>query len=323
VSARVVTLGEAMLRLTAPRGTRLAASPAYEVHVAGAEANVAAALARLGVAVTWISALPATPPGDRVAEELAAAGVDLSHVTRLPGARLGLFFAELAAAPRATRVWYDRADSAFTKLESFDAGVLEGAAYAVVSGITPALGPRSRELAERFAAEAHAHGASLCIDVNYRALLWPPEEAAAVLAPLLAQAGVVVCAARDAELLFGLEADDAEPARRLAEQIATNADLVAVTLGDRGSEVYAAGETRRRAVEPADVVDPFGTGDAFTAGLLWGLLEGLDPGNVLAAATALAGLKCTIAGDLSRFDRAELLAALGSIAGTDRRPILR
>jgi 2-dehydro-3-deoxygluconokinase len=71
------------------------------------------------------------------------------------------------------------------------------------------------------------------------------------------------------------------------------------------------------------VVDPFGTGDAFTAGLLWGLLEGLDAHDALAAATALAGLKCTITGDLSRFDRAELVAALGSIAGTDRRPILR
>jgi 2-dehydro-3-deoxygluconokinase len=318
-----VTLGEAMLRLTASPGRRLADATALDAHVAGAEANVAAALASLGVEVRWVSALPPTPIGDRVARELAAVGVDLSAVVRLPNTRLGLFFAEPGTPPRDTRVWYDRAASAFTQLDAFDARVLDGVEYAVVSGITPALGKRSRKLAERFSAEARERGAALCVDVNYRALLWPAQEAAATLAPLIADASVLVCAARDAQLLFGIDPDEPEPARRLREQVAPDAELVAITSGERGGEVHAHGETVQRAAEPAQVVDRFGAGDAFTAGLLWGLLEGRDPAGSLAAATALAALKCTITGDLARIGRDELLAALDTAPDAAGRAIVR
>jgi 2-dehydro-3-deoxygluconokinase len=301
-----------MLRLTSPPGQRLAAAHALGIHVAGAEANVAAALAPLGVGVRWVSALPASPVGDRVARELAAAGVDLAFVARLRNTRLGLFFAEPGTGPRATRVWYDRAGSAFTHLETLDARVFDGVEYAVVSGITPALGTRSLALTRRFTAEARSRGVALLIDVNYRALLWPPHEAAETLAPLLADADAVVCADRDAQLLFGIDAEEPEPARRLAEQVATNAGVVAVTRGHRGAELYAARETIRGAVEPAQVVDRFGAGDAFTAGLLWGLLEDSGAAGALEAATTLAALKCTLAGDIARFGRDELLAAIGS-----------
>src|ERR1700731_3929064 len=95
-----IALGEAMLRLTAPPGQRLHRARTLESHVAGAEANVAVALAHLGVPVAWVSALPANPLGDRVAGELAGAGVDLSFVERPAEARLGLFFVEQGATPR-------------------------------------------------------------------------------------------------------------------------------------------------------------------------------------------------------------------------------
>src|SRR3954454_6511374 len=166
--ADVVALGEAMFRLTAPEGDRLRGADTLSVHVAGAECNVAVALARLGVSAAWVSALPESVVGRRVADEVGAAGVDLAGVSWIAGARLGLFFVDAGIPPRPTSVVYDRAGSAFAGLEAFDAARLDGARFAVLSGITPALGAASRVLAERFVAAAAAAGARLCLDVNFR-----------------------------------------------------------------------------------------------------------------------------------------------------------
>jgi 2-dehydro-3-deoxygluconokinase len=97
---RAVALGEAMLRLSTR--DRLERVTSLAVHVAGAEANVAAGLAQLGWRVTWLSRLPNVPAGRRVANELALVGVDVSHVKWTESGRVGLFFAEFGVRPRTT-----------------------------------------------------------------------------------------------------------------------------------------------------------------------------------------------------------------------------
>jgi 2-dehydro-3-deoxygluconokinase len=309
----VVALGEAMLRLTTRLGDRLDQATDLEVQVAGSEANVAVALAQLGVDVAWLSRLPATPLGRRVAGDLASAGVDVSYVRWAPAeSRLGVFFAEAGVAPRATRVWYDRRASAFTEMapDELDARVVAGASWALVSGITPALGPLSHALTERFVAQARAEGAALCIDVNYRAQLWSPDEARTALEPLLRQAALVVCARADAERIFGLEGSDEAIVRELRTRCCPEAHAVVLTLGERGCiALDGDGEALMRPAIPATVVDPFGAGDAFVAGLLWGLLRG-DLVSALARATAVAALKCTLRGDQARVDPAEVESLL-------------
>jgi 2-dehydro-3-deoxygluconokinase len=309
----VVTLGEAMLRLTTRLGDRLDQAADLEVQVAGSEANVAVALAQLGVDVAWLSRLPATPLGRRVAGDLAGAGVDVSHVRWAPAeSRLGVFFAEAGVEPRATRVWYDRRGSAFTEMapDELDAGVLAGAAWALVSGITPALGRLSHALTERFVAHARMQGAALCIDVNHRAQLWSAGEARIALEPLLRQAELVVCARADAERVFGLEGSDEAIVRALRTRCCPEADAVVLTLGERGCVALDGdGEALVQPAIPATVVDPFGAGDAFVAGLLWGLLRG-DLATALARATAVAALKCTLRGDQARVDAAEVESLL-------------
>ena len=299
-----------MLRLTAPAGERLESAGRLEAYVAGAEANVAAALARLGIATAWVSALPASPLGDRVARELTAAGVDLAFVERVTDARLGLFFVELGSEPRATRVWYDRAGSAFSRLETIDPSALAGAEFAVISGITPAIGAASRALAEAFVREAHAQGVRVCVDVNYRSLLWSADAAREGLAELLVDAAVVVCGERDARVVFGIDSEAGDAVQQLAERWAPAAEIVVLTRADRGSDLFTDGETIRRKAPDTRVIDRFGAGDAFTAGLLWALLEGRAHSDALEAATALAALKCTTFGDLARFGRDELEAAI-------------
>src|SRR3989338_9981679 len=112
----LVTLGEVMLRLSVASPARFETARQLDVLIGGAEADVAAACARLGLCAAWVSALPANPWGERIRRELSAHGVDCTHVRMTDGARVGVYFLEHGVAPRPTRVLYDRRDSAFGRL---------------------------------------------------------------------------------------------------------------------------------------------------------------------------------------------------------------
>ena len=204
MSAEVVTLGEAMLRLSVPELGRLAQADRLDVRVGGAEANVAVALARLGRRAAWVSAVPDNPLGRRVTDAVAAAGVDVTGVRFVPGSRVGLYFVEFAPAPRATEVYYDRAQSAFATAVAVDAAQLAGARYAVLSGISLGVSAHARTVSLAFARAAQDAGAALAVDVNYRARVWSPAAAREAIAEVLHDAAVVVCSARDAHTVFEL-----------------------------------------------------------------------------------------------------------------------
>ena len=294
---RVVTLGETMLRLSTH--ARLDRADELDVHVAGSESNVAVALAQLGWNAAWFSALPDTPTGRRVANDVAACGVDVSRIRWVDGGRVGLFFVEFAEPPRSTTVWYDRSNSAAAALEpdDLDVGILEGADYAVVSGITGGIGHGARALARRFAAEAARRGAKVCVDVNYRPRLWEQVEAAPATADLIGAADIVVCSARDADRLWNIDGDPHDAVLHLREAYAARADLVVLTIGGDGAIASLPdGSLVEQRAYPATVVDRIGAGDAFVAGLLWGL-EARDVAEALRAGALAAALKCTMRGD--------------------------
>lgn len=314
----VVGLGEVMLRLSPPIGRRIENADVLEVHAAGAEANVVAALARLGVPSALVSVLPETPLGRRAAAELAAAGVDLHRLRWAEDGRIGTFFVEHGVGARSTNVLYDRAGSAFAESIRWPHGSLDGVQYALVSGITPALSAAARDATSAMLAEAADRGVPVCVDVNYRSRLWSPEVAREYMSPILASARVVVCSARDADRVFGACADD--PARFRA-QWAPQAGLCVITAGDSGARAVA--ETEEvLVVEAVDtlVVDRLGLGDAFVAGLLDGLLRHCSVEEALGTGAVLAAMKATVAGDLSLTRRQELDALL---AGSGASEVLR
>src|SRR6059036_2603635 len=166
----LVTLGEVLLRLAIPSPGRFETARHLDVQIGGAEANVAAACARLGLKVAWISALPANQWGERIRRDLVGHGVDCAHVRMTEHARVGLYFLEYGVPPRPVRVLYDRRDSAMSQLapEEVDWALVREARLVHLSGITPALGEAPRSLLERALAEA----ATVSFDVNYRATLW-------------------------------------------------------------------------------------------------------------------------------------------------------
>jgi len=317
----LVALGEVMLRLAPPSPQRLEQATSLDVQIGGAEANVAAACARLGLRTALISAVPAEHAwGDRTVREMTGHGVDCSGVLRRPGSRLGLYFLEYGAAPRPVRVLYDRRDSALSRLvpEEVDWGLVRRARMVHLSGITAALGPSLRDVLRRACDEAEGAGVTISLDVNYRSRLWSAKEARAFLLEIFPRLHYLFIGADDATTVFDLLGSPEEmlgALRALAPGATT-----ALTLGEAGSAVRA-GEVTVRPSKLYDVtvVDRLGAGDAYAAGFLWATLSGRPAQEAVDAATALAALKCTIWGDVPVVTRAELDELLATDSTEIRR----
>lgn len=307
----VVTLGETMVRLSPKGRLRLEQATELAVMPGGAEANVAVGLARLGMEAGWISKLPDHPLARLIVGELRRHGVDTSRVVWAPEGRVGLYFFEGGVAPRPPRVWYDRHGSAVTTLEDgeVDWPYLTSARVVLVTGITPALSPRLRELTKRVGREVRAAGKVFALDVNYRAKLWPPAEAAACLGELLPSVGLLFCGLGDAERVFGFAGEPETVARAFKEKFGI--PTVVLTLGAEGSLALADRVYRQRRIPRVETVDPLGAGDAFAAGFLYGYLtagvqRGLEVGG------AMGALACTVEGDFAFVTLAEVEDLLAS-----------
>src|SRR5947207_2307640 len=226
---RVVTFGELLLRLSPPGEERLLESPELHTCFGGAEANVAVALSHLGVRCDYVTRVPDNPLGDAGVEALRKEGVGTRWIARGgSGDRLGLYFVEPGVDLRAMRVVYDRAGSAFARLDphSIDwPAVLAGADWFHVSGITPALGEGPVAALAGAIACARARGTPVSLDLNYREALWRDRNPRPLLEPLARRAGVLIGNPAAVSAMLGLPADDAslaspERARALAEQLA-------------------------------------------------------------------------------------------------------
>jgi 2-dehydro-3-deoxygluconokinase len=293
----LVTLGEVLVRLSIPSPARFETAQQLDVQIGGAEANVAAACARLGARTAWLSALPANAWGDRVVQELRGHGVDCAHVRRLDDARMGTYFLEYGVPPRPIRVLYDRRDSAFARLraDDLDWRPVREARLLHVSGVTPALGDNGKALVRRAVAEAR----EVSFDVNYRATLWTPAAARAFVDEVLPLARWLFLGEAEARTVFGLSG---EPPAML-DAVGRLAPKATVTLlrGAEGALTLDGGRVltprQRHAVQ---MVDPIGAGDAFVAGFLWATLAGKSRQEAVDAGNAVAALKCSIWGDIAR-----------------------
>jgi 2-dehydro-3-deoxygluconokinase len=310
----LVGLGEVMLRLAAPPPQRLDQSVALDVQIGGSEANVLAAVSRLGLRTAFISALPAEHAwGDRTVRELSGHGVDCTGVLRRPGSRMGLYFLEYGVPPRPVRVLYDRRDSAMSQLvpEEVDWGIVLGARMVHLSGITAALGDNLRAVIRRACREAQSAGVPVSFDVNYRSRLWSAKEARDFLSEALTAVRYLFIGSDDAETVFELSGEPEKVLRGLARL--APAATIALTLGEAGSAVLDAGAVLRPSrLYTVTTVDRVGAGDAYAAGFLWRVLQGRSAQEAVDAATALAALKCTIWGDIALVRPPELEELMAS-----------
>ncbi|MBX3560875.1 MAG: sugar kinase [Sphingomonas sp.] len=328
VNGRFLCFGELLLRLTAPGRELLLQTGRLHAHVGGAEANVAVGLARLGHDVAMVSRVPDNALGDAARGHLRRYGVNDAAVAVAPG-RMGLYFLSPGAGLRASAIVYDREGSAFALAgtEDFDwNALLDGAGILHLSGITPALGPRSADAAIAAAEAARAKGVPVSFDGNYRAQLWNrwDSDPKAILTRLVGQADILFGNHRDISLLLDREFDgDGEARRREAAEAAfaafPNLELIASTArhvddADRhriSARVDMPGASHQtEEVLVAGIVDRIGAGDAFAAGVLHGWHGGSDAESMARTGLALTALKHSLPGDASLFGQADIDAFL-------------
>ena len=304
----LVTLGEVLLRLSVPSPARFETARQLDVQVGGAEANVAAACARLGLKVAWISALPANQWGDRIRRELVGHGVDCAHVRTTEHARVGVYFLEYGVPPRPIRVLYDRGDSAFARLAEGDVDwePVRRARLVHLTGVTPALGDGPRALVHRAMREASAFS----FDVNYRASLWPPADARRFLDAVLPHVRYLFLGQAEAQTIFNLAGTTEQTLEALA-RLAPKA-TVSLQLGEAGAIVLDGSRFYRpRRVPTVQVVDPIGAGDAYVAGFLWAVLEKRELQEAVDVGTAVGALKCSMWGDIALVTPRDVAEVLG------------
>ena len=292
MSADVVTLGEALVALVADEGRPLVDPGSFTPFVAGAEANVAMGLARLGRAVSFIGRVGADGLGQMVRNGLRGEGVDVSRLRDDPAAPTGALARDRRSLPPA-EVVYLRRGSAASQLEPADVEAaredIAGARWMHLTGITPALSPSCRAAVQSALEIARAAGVRVSLDVNLRRRLWSEQEAAAVLRELAEGCDLVIAGEDEAVLLCG-----SAEAAALAERFGVEA---VVKLGARGAVGWRNGEWSEDAgiaVAPIDVV---GAGDAFTAGYLDALLDGAGLAESLRRANACGAIAVASVGD--------------------------
>lgn len=343
--SRVVTFGEIMVRLATPghRRFRQAMPGKLEASFAGAEASIAASIAYLGGEAAFVTALPDHAIAEACLSDLRSLGVDTRHIARTTGGRLGVYYLERGASQRSSQVIYDREGSsvAVTPAAAYDwSEILDLAAWLVISGVTPALSRTAAEVTQQAMQEAGRRGVRVACDVNYRHKLWrwdpelPPRRLAfRTLRQLLPLANLFVGSAEDVRWLLELESvpTPLDAAHRLADAF-PGMEHVALTRRQPGSATRTGfwGGLYDRARDelwqvPADgqwqpidfVVDRIGTGDAFTAGLLFALTtpELASPAVAIRFAVAAACLSHAIEGDFNCTTRAEIESLMAGEVG--------
>lgn len=284
----LVTIGEGQLRYSVPAGVRLELAESLRVDVAGTEANVASLLARLNWRCGWYSALPDSPLGRRVANQFKLSGVDLSAVIWRSAGRLATYYVEYAEAPRATQVYYDRANTCFTNLsvDEVDWEYLTGTRVLHLSGLTLPLSPSLARILPEAARRARANGAMVSFDVNYRTRIWSPAQAREALLPVIRDVDILFCGRSDARQLFDIDGAPEEIVQQLGRL--TNAGRIVTSLSGDGLIGWDRVAFYREPARPVSILDRIGAGDAMVAGVLDGILaddfpRGIRTGAVTAA----------------------------------------
>lgn len=340
MTKKVVTMGEVLLRLSTPGYERFSQAQSLDVVYGGAEANVAISLAQFGLESHFVSQLPDNSIGDSAINSLKKYGVNTKHIVR-GGDRIGIYFFEKGTSVRPSKVVYDRANSAITKIDAdkinFDE-IFKDADWFHFSGITPALGENCIKLAEKAVESAKKHGVPISLDLNYRNKLWSYEDFERVMPRLLQN--VDVCfgwlssieeKTKDYKVAdFAKDGVDLERFKTIFSRMQEkfNIKYMVTTLRENYSAthnglsalIYDGKEIYQSKKYDFTIQDRVGGGDAFAAGLVYGLVQGKDHRDALEFGVAASVLKHTINGDANVVTESEVLELVkGNVSGSVQR----
>lgn len=340
--AKIITMGEIMLRLSPMGHQRFVQADQFDVVYGGGEANVAVSLANYGHEAYFVSKLPNHEIGQCALNALRRYGVKCDFVAR-GGSRLGIYYLESGSSVRPSKVIYDRAGSSMAEATAddfdFDA-IMAGADWFHWSGITPAISDKAAELTLLACKAAKKHGVTVSCDLNFRKKLWTSEKAQTIMKPLMEYVDVCIGNEEDAKLCLGFtpkanveQGDTAATGYYdIFKGMMDTFDFkyVVSTLRESksashngwkalsydGKDFY---ESRHYDLLP--IVDRVGGGDSFSGGLIHGLLTYAgDQARALEFAVAASALKHTINGDFNQVSKEEVeLLAGGDASGRVQR----
>ncbi|MBN2117295.1 MAG: sugar kinase [Anaerolineales bacterium] len=336
---KIVTFGEIMLRLAPSGFQRFTQARSFEALYGGGEANVAVSLANFGEEIEYVTRLPRNELGDACLMSLRGYGIRTEHSAR-GGDRIGIYFLEMGAAQRASKVIYDRANSSFATIQPGTLDwkkVFEGADWFHWTGITPAVSQGAAEVCREAIQAAREMNVTVSCDLNFRAKLWKwGKPAGEVMAELVSMCDVALGNEEDAEKVFGIKAPkadvtagkvEADHYRFVCEELAKKfPSLKTISITLRGS-LSASHNTWSGVLwqsgkffcaptyDILPIVDRVGGGDSFMAGLIYGLRKYKDdPQKALNFAAAAACLKHSILGDFNAVSVSEVETLMGGDA---------
>ena len=333
--AKIVTLGEIMLRLSPEGNDRFIQSESFRIIPGGGEANVAVSVANNGHDAYFVSKLPKHEIGQIALNALRRYGVNTDFIAR-GGERVGLYYAETGASMRPAMVIYDRAHSSIAEADPSDFDfdkIMEGAQWFHWSGITPAISDKAAELTKLACEAAKRLGVAVSVDLTFRKKLWTSEKAISVMRPLMLYVDVCIGNEEDAQLCLGFKPDaDVEGGKTDAEGyygifqgmmkefgfkyvVSTLRESLSATRNGWKALIYNGKEfyqSKHYDINP--IIDRVGGGDSFSGGLIHGLLTKPNQAEALEFAVAASALKHTIPGDFNLVSADEVESLAGGNA---------
>lgn len=328
---KIITLGEVLMRLSTNVGERLSTSKCLHVNYGGSEVNVAISLANFGHQVFFASKIPDTVVGEAVIKQLKAYNVNTNFVLRSTG-RLGTYFMESGNGLRGSSVIYDREGSIFSLITENEwqlERMFADKDIFHISGITPALSDSWRDLTIYLIQQAKSTGCKISFDSNYRQNLWTQNQAGNMLRKILPYVDYCSVSKLDARYLLNIPemkdklSDEISYYYQKMHEMFPNVELFYSTK----RKIFSANRHQlqgtcwmngsyfeSKVYELEHIVDRVGGGDAFSAGILHGILTKKEPDKLLEFATLSATLKHTIHGDFNQFSLQEVEALLESAA---------
>lgn len=323
----LIGLGEVMLRLSPPNKEKISQSETFEKNAGGSELNVVSGAAMLGIRSAIVTKLPENKMGHFIRNKIRYGNVSDDYIIydHSPQKRLGVYYYESGAYPRKSSVIYDRANSSFCSLslDELPEDIYAKTKIFHISSITLALDPSLKETAIKMIHKFHEAGAYISFDVNYRASLWSEEEAKKTVEAIFPYV----------DFLFVSE----ETSRRMLQRTGTLEEIMKDYADTYGCTLIAT--TRREAVSPThhnfnskiymngnfyeeepynniEVIDRIGSGDAYLAGVLYGLIKFGTPERAIEIGNALSAVKNTVAGDMSASSIEEIESVIKSHKAT-------
>ncbi|MDT2524713.1 sugar kinase [Enterococcus raffinosus] len=330
--AKIVCLGEIMLRLSVETGIRLNHTQQLEAYYGGGEANVAVSLANYGHQVQFASKIADNGLGQAAERHLRSYGVATDYLLKAQG-RMGVYYVEQGNAQRATSVIYDRQYSTFSLMSELEwklQDLFSDVEIFHISGITPALSEYWKELTIELTKTAKKTGCKVSFDCNYRQSLWSQGEAGAFLKKVLPLVDYCSAGKMDAIYLLGVpetEEDIVYYYQKMQELFpnitafySTNRSVHSTCVHELQGTLWLNGKcytSKNHLIDP--IVDRIGGGDAFTGGILHGLINDYLPIETIEFATGASVLKHSVKGDCNQFTEEEVVSFIQSSTATIKR----